>query len=369
MADETEKEGTARKIPSWATRLPFGLCKRYGISLPDNATPRDAWDALKGRGVSRQKIYESIRENAKPTGSDKGAKEEQAKESGKTVEDLVASDRIKLTQKADKQGLTNLLNEGDEEVKGTTVKLFFDDSFGYDTKGRGDEHFSPNDNHVHCRYVSIDDDPLKQATSSAVYHESWHAIDFNYGGINKDEAREYINRRRSEIIEEQGFQGYIKWRNSGEMMHEYAQKTRLTHTYVTSNGKTFIETLLDETKGKRARWETEIQERYSADREAFINESGEEGRKRAIEKWKDMGDILNGLTKGQVFVCAGHARGYWDKFGDARAAEAFAEIASAKATSPESYAILKEYIPNTVLTFEEIYGKLKSGEIKARRVE
>ncbi len=82
-----------------------------------------------------------------------------------------------------------------------------------------------------------------------------------------------------------------------------------------------------------------------------------------------MGDILNGLTRGKEFVCAGHARGYWDKFGDARAAEAFAEIASAKATSPESYAILKEYIPNTVLTFEEIYGKLKSGEIKARRVE
>lgn len=171
------------------------------------------------------------------------------------------------------------------------------------------------------------------------------------------------------LSEEQGLQGYIKWRNSGEMMHEYAQKTRLTHTYVTSNGKTFIETLLDETKGKGARWATEIQERYSADREAFVNESGEEGRKRAIKKWKDMGDILNGLTRGKEFVCAGHARGYWDKFGDARAAEAFAEIASAKATSPESYAILKEYIPNTVLTFEEIYGKLKSGEIKARGVE
>ena len=344
-----EQEEKKKKIPAWATRLPFGLCKRYGITLPDNATPRDAWNALKGRGISRWEVYEKISGKEKPTGSgNKGVKEEQTKESGKTVEDLVASNRIKLSRKADKQGLTNLLNEGDEEVKDTTVKLFFDDSFGYDTKGRGYENFSPNDNHVHCRYVSVGDDPLKQATSSAVYHESWHAIDFNYGGINRKEAYEYINRRKSEIIEE---------------------KTRLTHTYVAFNGKTFIETLLDETKGKGAKWATEIQERYSADREAFIEENGEEGRKRAIKKWSDMGDILNGLTRGKVFVCAGHARGYWDKFGDARAAEAFAEIASAKATSPESYAILKEYIPNTVLTFEEIYGKLKSGGIKARRVE
>ena len=131
--------------------------------------------------------------------------------------------------------------------------------------------------------------------------------------------------------------------------------------------KSFIETLLDETKGKGARWATEIQERYSADREAFINESGEEGRKRAIKKWKDMGDILNGLTRGKVFVCAGHARGYWDKFGDARAAEAFAEIASAKAINQESYDIIKMYLPKTVAAFEELYEKLSKGEIPRRQ--
>ena len=29
-------------------RLPFALCKERGIQLPDWATPRDAWNALKG---------------------------------------------------------------------------------------------------------------------------------------------------------------------------------------------------------------------------------------------------------------------------------------------------------------------------------
>lgn len=33
------------------TGLPFGLCAKYGIGLPKNATPRDAWNALAGKGI------------------------------------------------------------------------------------------------------------------------------------------------------------------------------------------------------------------------------------------------------------------------------------------------------------------------------
>ena len=32
-------------------RLPYGLCKKYGIELPDGATPKDAWEALKKNGI------------------------------------------------------------------------------------------------------------------------------------------------------------------------------------------------------------------------------------------------------------------------------------------------------------------------------
>lgn len=32
-------------------RLPFGLCKKYHISLPNDATPKDAWEALKANGI------------------------------------------------------------------------------------------------------------------------------------------------------------------------------------------------------------------------------------------------------------------------------------------------------------------------------
>lgn len=77
-----KKDGGGKKIPSWATRLPFGLCKRYGISLPKNATPRSAWEALAGKGVSRADIYAKIREKGKPsaiTTINEPVKQEEAK--------------------------------------------------------------------------------------------------------------------------------------------------------------------------------------------------------------------------------------------------------------------------------------------------
>ena len=45
--------------------LPYGLCKRYGIELPEGATPRDAWDALKQRtGKSIDQLYDEVESKA-----------------------------------------------------------------------------------------------------------------------------------------------------------------------------------------------------------------------------------------------------------------------------------------------------------------
>lgn len=33
-------------------RIAFGLCKEYGIELPDRAKPADAWEALNKRGIT-----------------------------------------------------------------------------------------------------------------------------------------------------------------------------------------------------------------------------------------------------------------------------------------------------------------------------
>lgn len=44
--DASEDDGGSAKYS-----LPFGLCKKYGIPIGKNWTPRDAWAALKGKGV------------------------------------------------------------------------------------------------------------------------------------------------------------------------------------------------------------------------------------------------------------------------------------------------------------------------------
>ena len=98
--------------------------------------------------------------------------------------------------------------------------------------------------------------------------------------------------------------------------------------------------------------------RYEKDKEKL-------GQRAAIRKWSDMTDIINGLT--HQIICGYHSNGYWDKAGNSRAREAFAEIASSKAANQESYDIIKSYLPKTVVAFEELYEKIKRGEIPRRQ--
>lgn len=44
------------------TRLPFGLCKKFGIEVEDSWTPRDAWDALAGKGITPEGAFKKLRE-------------------------------------------------------------------------------------------------------------------------------------------------------------------------------------------------------------------------------------------------------------------------------------------------------------------
>lgn len=54
-------EGKEKQSSHGNTRLPFGLCKKYGIPLPDYATPRMAWEALKrGTGLTPDQIYDRL---------------------------------------------------------------------------------------------------------------------------------------------------------------------------------------------------------------------------------------------------------------------------------------------------------------------
>lgn len=56
--------------------LAFALCKENGIDLPSDATPGDAWEALKGKGITPGNAYKSLRSSGgesekKSSGTDK----------------------------------------------------------------------------------------------------------------------------------------------------------------------------------------------------------------------------------------------------------------------------------------------------------
>ncbi len=69
MRLDAEEEGEEEERPKEAskgghgnTRLPYGLCKRFGIDLSDDATPRDAWAALeKGTGYTHDEVMEIVK--------------------------------------------------------------------------------------------------------------------------------------------------------------------------------------------------------------------------------------------------------------------------------------------------------------------
>ena len=65
-ADGDEENNQQNSGSHGNTRLPFGLCRRYGIEIGKDWTPKDAWDALKGKGVTPEGAYERLEEGEDP---------------------------------------------------------------------------------------------------------------------------------------------------------------------------------------------------------------------------------------------------------------------------------------------------------------
>lgn len=76
------------------TRLPFGLCKRYGIALPEGATPRDAWNALKGKGITPEKVYKELDKKEEKEEKPKAEDQKQG-EKATTEEELITKAKEK----------------------------------------------------------------------------------------------------------------------------------------------------------------------------------------------------------------------------------------------------------------------------------
>ncbi|MCD8208088.1 MAG: hypothetical protein LUD72_09140, partial [Bacteroidales bacterium] len=60
MDAEGDEDERGRGGSRGNTRLPYGLCMAFGIKLPKGATPKQAWDALQGKGVDADEVYAAL---------------------------------------------------------------------------------------------------------------------------------------------------------------------------------------------------------------------------------------------------------------------------------------------------------------------
>ena len=54
------------------TRIPYGLCQREGIAIKEGWTPKDAWNALEGKGYSASSVYKQLKKTGKVGGKPEG---------------------------------------------------------------------------------------------------------------------------------------------------------------------------------------------------------------------------------------------------------------------------------------------------------
>lgn len=317
-------------------------------------------------------------------------------------------DRIAYARVITRKKLDEALKNGQNGMGQSTAMLFNQDSFGMGTES--ETAFYPGSNKV--GFVMKDfawDEDSSYSKSGVFYHECWHAIDNNYGDFEEKTFNIY-----DATPDERYRYSHMTTQEKQEM---YGKKYLSSH-YMLSTGKTFHDTLVTEyntvfTQETLQNIVTEIEQekrdifkrkwgmseqdvrnefaKYSRQREEIYKTKSlaeyQEFKDRPefqnlkdawIElrtlgryypeqkrKWGDLSDVVSGATGDRLnLVGMHHYASYWHQSKYNRGIEAFAEIASSKATNPESYALFKKYLPNTVKAFEEIYSKLEKGEIK-----
>lgn len=359
--------------------LPYGLCASEGINT-DGMTPREAWDAWTSKTGRTKEDAEREHWGGKDNSAqtDESIDKNQDKRYNESVQKMLNDPRIVESKSFNKQKLKTNLESGTPEVRNLTVELFNGDSFGYRDNERNTAYYG-GFNKVCLKNKDLSDEE-HYAKGEVFYHETWHAIDFNYGEKSKG---------------------------------RYDFKT-LSNNYVLNNGITFSDTLMQEADSE-INW-SEVKKQIQIERDEYYKEQGIDVQftqqqyeeltlrlksfsvlpvderikkrkelldldetKQIIEKFSEiskipskirikysnLSDVFSGCTNGrETLVGMGHSSSDWRVPG-ARGREAFAECASTKATNPESYQVLKKYLPKTVSAFEEIFKKLKTGEIKS----
>lgn len=360
--------------------LPYGLCKSVGIDT-EGMTPREAWEAWQNK-TGKTKAEAEKEHWGEDKLDNKGLKEESEQEAKdgeiksreEAIKKMLESDRIKETRTFKKERIKANLSYGTEEMQSTTANLFNDDSFSYENGKEKGTYFVPLGNRVQYKMSDDGGEGSCYSKGGVFYHETWHAIDKNYGKNGEYLSKSYVfddGQTFLDKINRDTSSDNINWKSVKEEIENDRKALIKENGYTEEQKEEILKNLqkkvaswhdLPEPKPPHNEWLKGTEEFKAAE---GYSKAVSEAESKWRRKWGDLSDIYAGYTKNHYgLVGVGHSPSYWSR-GGTRALEAFAECASAKATNPESYAVLKKYVPNVVKGFEEIYEALKSGRIKA----
>lgn len=374
-------------------RLCYGYVGRYKDT--SKMTTREVIDEfLKKRGVSSpkeffEKAFNRAQENK--SSANKGNNDQQQK-TGSNLEELkkllLDDERIDYSRTVTKEAISKVIDCGKNGTAELTCRLFSDDSFGIGAPPlrKRETAFFYEFNKVGFTKSDLlkSGEGYSYEDGEVFYHECWHAIDHNYGdstdirsGLSNtytlSSGKTFQDTLISEFSENVDIrkvkEEYLKDRDSYYKSLGYdrnqiiADYQSIEHQAQVAWSEEFNRSRSWESAEQKAR-DIRNSEKYIKARELY-GKVIREHPAALNRKWGDFSDIISGATKDRVNFGMRHSSSYWKSDANKRGLEAFAEIASAKATNPKSYSLLKKYLPQTVQAFEEIYSKLEKGEIKS----
>lgn len=205
--EENQEDGDDKGDNHGNLGLPFGLCAKYGIPLPEGATPRDAWNALKQRkGIDPPWKGEDGKGKSDDKGDDETHPKEQSEEEKFVINSLerygVEKQEVKKGKKLSSEAIVEKIAGGDL-TDGSCASLclaYIANTLGYDVTdyrgGKSQKAFS-----TLTRRVAL----APKVESQVV--KGYSDINAAYGLLRKMETgKEYmlITGRHAAMVRKQG---------------------------------------------------------------------------------------------------------------------------------------------------------------------
>ena len=361
------------------TKIPFGLCLREGIKVDPNWTPKDAWDALAGKGYSAGEVYKSLKETGKV-----GGKTKVKKPPTEIKESHFPSPMVSGAYKKNTMEFAKFINEhcddGDvteffsaSTMKGAKVPPVVSCKRTTDigSAGVSTTYYTSSGKIIESKikipqFSGIKDEEKKASAMRTFAHEWTHYVDLcarsndRYGHYSDDnDGLHKVIDADDGSVGEEARREFTKFNEKFDALRNEAKKARINATFevaekmfggrpswlredgsasyagMLTGGVSYSQIKAYEKAVKKARKDVDID--YNDRKRAFMN---------GVSSLQGLYDSLNaGKLRANGTVKYGHPESYFKSDPKNKAIEMFADYVALKATNPKLLEIFERDKP------------------------